>query len=124
MSPLGLAWQACLKNTEGELELLTDIDVLLMVEKGIRGGISHVIHRYPKAINKYMKNYEKNIKSFLRMGNVSKTACKWFSMSKKLSKFNDRFKKDYAENSNKGYLLELDVEYPKNLFNLHSDLPF
>ena len=58
------------------------------------------------------------------MGNVSKTACKWFSMSKKLSKFNDRFKKDYAENSNKGYLLELDVEYPKNLFNLHSDLPF
>ena len=55
----GLAWQACLKKTEVELELLTDADVLLMVEKGIRGGICHTIHRYAKSNNKYMKNYEK-----------------------------------------------------------------
>ena len=52
----GLAWQACLKNTNVKLELLTDYDMLLMVEERIRGGICHSIHRYAKANNKYMKN--------------------------------------------------------------------
>ena len=56
-----LAWQGCLKKTEIELELLTNIDVLLMVGKGIRGGICEAIHRYAKANNKYMKNYDKHI---------------------------------------------------------------
>ena len=63
LSAPGLAWQATLKNTEVTLELLTDIDMLLMVEKGIRGGIYHVIHRYAKANNKYMKDYDKNKES-------------------------------------------------------------
>ena len=60
LSAPGLAWQACLKKTEVKLELLTDVDILLMVEKGIRGGICHVIHRYAKANNKYMKDYNKD----------------------------------------------------------------
>ena len=55
-----LAWQACLKKTEAKLELLTNNDMLLMVEKGIRGGTYHAIHRYAKANNKYMKHYDKN----------------------------------------------------------------
>ena len=55
-----LAWQACLKKTEVKLELLTDVDMLLMVEKGTRGGICHAIYRYEKADNKYMKNYNKD----------------------------------------------------------------
>ena len=45
LSALGLAWQACLKKTEIKLELLTKIDMLLMAEKGIRGGICHAIPR-------------------------------------------------------------------------------
>ena len=63
LSAPGVARQAALKKTEVKLELLTDIDMLLMVEKGIRGGICHTIHRYAKANNKYMKQYDKNKES-------------------------------------------------------------
>ena len=58
----GLAWQACLKKTNVELELITDYDMLLMIEDGIRGGICHAIQRYAKA-NKYMNDYNKNKES-------------------------------------------------------------
>ena len=47
-----------------------------------------------------------------------------FKWIKKFSKFNEDFIKNYYENSDKGYFLEVDVEYSKNLYNLHSDLPF
>ena len=56
LSASGLAWQACLKKTKVELELLTEIDMLFMVEKGTRGGICQAIQRHVKANNKYMKN--------------------------------------------------------------------
>ena len=59
----GLAWQAALKKAKVKLDLLTDIDILLMVEKGIRRGICHSIYQYAKANNKYRKNYDKNEES-------------------------------------------------------------
>ena len=58
-----LTWQACLKKTGVKLELLTENDMPLMFEKGIRGGICHVVHRYAKVNNKYMKKYDKNKES-------------------------------------------------------------
>ena len=60
LSAPGLAWQASLKETEVELGLITHVDMLLMAEKGIRGGICHTILRYAKANNKYMKDYNKD----------------------------------------------------------------
>ena len=129
----GLAWQACLKKTNIELELLTDYYMLLMVEEGIRGGICHSMHRYAKAKNKYMKNYNKDEESsyipYLDANNLY-----GWAMSKKLSvngfkwtdnnKINEEFIKNYNENDNKRYILEVDVRYPKRLHELHSDLPF
>ena len=61
LSAPGIAWQACLKKARVNLELLTDIDMLLMVEKGIRGEICQATHGYAKANNKYMKNYNKDV---------------------------------------------------------------
>ena len=59
LSAPGLAWQAAAKKAEVKLELLTKIDMLLMVNKGIRGGRCYAIHQYAKANNKYMKDYDK-----------------------------------------------------------------
>ena len=63
LSAPGLAWDATLKKTKAKLDLLIDIDMLLMVEKGIRRGIYHSIYRYAKANNKYMKDYDENKES-------------------------------------------------------------
>ena len=60
LSVPGLAWRATLKKTKVKLDLLTDTAMLLMVENSIRGGICHVIHRYAKANDKYMKDYDRN----------------------------------------------------------------
>ncbi|XP_035211434.1 uncharacterized protein LOC118185651 [Stegodyphus dumicola] len=54
----GLAWQAALRMTDVQLELLTDPDMYLFIEKGIRGGIAMISHRFSQANNKYMENYD------------------------------------------------------------------
>ena len=134
----GLAWQACLKKTNIELELLTDYDMLLMVEEGIRGGICHSKHRYAKANNKYMKNYNNNEESSYIQYLDANNLYGW-AMSKKLPVngfkwiknnetaelvINEDFIKNYDENNDKGYIFEVDVKYPNKLRELHSDLPF
>ena len=68
----GLAWQAVLKKTKVKLDLLTDRDMLLMVEKGTRGGICCSIYQYAKGNNKYMKDHDKNKESsYLKHWNVN-----------------------------------------------------
>ena len=104
-----------------------------MVEEGIKGGICHSIHRYAKANNKYMKNYNNNEESsyiqYLDANNLYGSV-----MSKKLpvngfnwtdnNVINEEFIKNYNENDKKGYILEVDIKYRKKLHDLHSDLPF
>ena len=79
----GLSWWTCLKKTEVELELLTDNNMLLMFEKGIRGGMCQATYRYAKANNKYMKNYDKNKKSSFLMYVDANSLYGW-AISKKL----------------------------------------
>ena len=131
----GLAWQECLKKTGVELELLTDYDMLLMIEEGIRGGICHAVHRYAKANNKYMKNYDKNKESsniqYLDANNLygaamsEKLPISGFKWVNDISGINEKFLKNYDKrNSDKGCILEVDVDYPSKLHKLHSDMPF
>ena len=134
LSALGLTWQACLKKTGVKLELLTDIDLLLMVEKGIRGEICQAIYRYAKPNNKYMNNYDKrkiiSYITYLDTNNLygwamsQKLPIIGFKWVKNLSQFKEDFVKSYDENSDIGYFLEVGVEYPKKFFNLHKDLQF
>ena len=130
----GLAWQACLKKTNAELELLTDYDMLLMVEEGIRGGICHAIQRYAHVNNKYMKDYDKKKKpsyiQYLDANNLygkamtEKLPVRGFKWVNDISEIDKDFVKVYNKNDNKGYILDVDVDYPSKLQNLHSDLPF
>ena len=130
----GLAWQACLKKTNVELELLTDYDMLLMVEEGIRGGICHAVQLYAKANNKYMKDYDRKKKSsyiqYLDANNLygktmtEKLPVRGFKWVNYISKIDEDFVKDYNKNDNKGYILDVDIDYPNKLQNLHNDLPF
>ena len=107
-----------------------------MTEKSIRGGICQATHRYAKANNEHMKNYDKNIESayieYLGLNNLYRWAMfqklpgndfKWVK-EEELSKFNEVLIKSYDENGDIGYFFEVDVDYLKELSNLHKDLPF
>ena len=106
----------------------------MTIEIGIRGGICHSIHRYAKANKNHMKNYEKNIESSYLMYLDANNLYEWamsqklpvngFKWKKNVSKFDEDFIKSYDEDSDKGYILEVDVEYQNKLLNLHSDLQF
>ena len=102
--------------------------MLLTVEEGIRGGICHSIHRYAKANNKYMKNYNNNANNLYGWAISKKlpvNGFKWINNNETADHvINEDFIKNYNENDNKGYILEVDVKYRKRLHELHSDLPF
>ena len=129
-----LAWQACLKKTNVELVLLKDYDMLLMIEEGIRGGICHVVNRYAHANNHYMKDYDKTKESsyiqYLDANNLYGTAMskklpiKGFKWLVDIERVDEEFIKEYNEINDKGYVIEADVDYPQELHDLHSDMPF
>ena len=97
--------------------------MLLIVEKGIRGGRYHEIHWYTKSNDKCMKNYDKNKESsYLTYWDVNNSY--GWTMSQKLPVYNFSFIKIYNEESNEGCFLEVDVQYPKKLHKLHNDLTF
>ena len=128
----GLSWDAMLKMTDIKLELMTDIDMFQFIEKGLRGGISYIANRYGKANNKYMKKYDEKAPSkylmYLDANNLYGWAMSQYLptggfrwMTQKQIDMTDLAK--YNEDSKKGLILEVDLEYPKELHDLHNDYP-
>ena len=128
----GLSWDAMLKMTNIKLELMNDIDMFQFIEKGLRGGTAYIANRFGEANNKYMKTYNKKLPTkyimYLDANNLYGWAMsqylptgnfKWLSQ-KQIKKTNLG---KYTENSDKGLILEVDLEYPQELHNLHNDFP-
>ena len=98
--------------------------MLLMVKKGIRGGICHAVHQYAKAYNKYMKDYDKNKESiYFKYWDVNnlygwampqKLPVNKFEWTEDTSSFNEDFIKNYNVKSDKGNFLEVDIQHPEN----------
>ena len=129
---IALAWQPTLKKTKIKLDLLNDIDMLLMIEKGIKGGTCHIIHRYVKANKKYMKDYDKN-KELLYLkycdgsnlcgrAMLQKLPVDGFKLVEKTFRFSKNLIENWNENSDEGSFFEVDFPYPKKLHELHNDL--
>ena len=138
----GLAWNACLKKTGVNLELLKDPDMLLMFERGIRGGITQSVHKWAIANNPYMgceydplrpTNYlqhldANNLYGWAMSQPLPNGEFKWVDIenlkqeARELKKTMDMM----VRNSNRGvgYVLEVDVKYPRELHDLHNNLPF
>lgn len=117
----GLAWDAMLKMTSIELELISDVDVSHMVQSGMRGGISYISHRYSKANNIYMKDYNKDEEeSHIIYLNANDLYGWVMSQASPSGGFhwmteNEIKKIDLAKYNNiseKGLILEVDLEYP------------
>ena len=134
----GLAWDACLKETGQELELLHDYDKLMMFERGIRGGITHISKRYAEANNKYMKDYNPDVESsyiqYLDANNLYGWAMsqqlpthgfKWMSniTKEKVMEILEKANHSMLNMGRKGYIFEVDLEYPSNLWEDHNDYP-
>ena len=127
----GLAWKACLKKTRICLELLLDPDMLLMFERGIRGGITQSVNRWVKANNPYMgseyiPDEPTRYLQYLDVNNLY-----GWAMSQPLPTGGFKWVdikpgeiRKLAKRKSKRYLLEVDVRYPKELHDSHNDLPF
>ena len=128
----GLSWDSMLKMTNIKLELMTDIDMFQFIEKGLRGGISYIANRYGKANNKYMKKHDEKAPSKYIMYLDANNLYGW-AMSQYLPTGEFRWMKQkqidkidlvkYKEDSKKGLILEVNLEYPKELHDLHNDYP-
>ena len=144
----GLAWDACLKTTGQKLQLLDDYDMLMMIERGIRGGITHISKRYAEANNKYMTNYNpdkpssyiqyldaNNLYGWAMSQNLPTHGFKWMknltidTLMSILDKANCSMTDPKEQGglggsaSPHGHIFEVDLEYPPGLWKLHNDYP-
>ena len=134
----GLAWDACLKTTGQHLELLSDYDMLMMFERGIRGGITHISKRYAEANNKYMKSYNpekkssfiqyldaNNLYGWAMSQNLPTHGFKWMKdiTLEKVDEILDKTNHSMLNTGKEGYIFEVDLEYPQHLWDKHNDYP-
>ena len=124
-------WKACLKKTKIRLELLLDPNMPLMFEQWIRGGITQSVHRWAKANNPYMGSEYTPREPTRYLQYLDANNLYGWAMSEPLPTGGfcwvdvkpDEISK-LANYSKKGYLLEVDVAYPRELHDYHNDLPF
>ena len=134
----GLAWDACLKTTGQHLQLLHDYDMLMMFERGIRGGITHISKRYAIANNKYMKGYNpdeessyiqyldaNNLYGWAMSQNLPTHGFKWMKniTKEKVEDILEKANHCMLNMGRKGYIFEVDLEYPPHLWDSHNDYP-
>ena len=130
VSAPGLSWDVFLKRPGANIELVSDMDMFQFFEKGMRGGTSYIAHRYAKANNKYMSTYDKNKQSNYLMYLDANNLYGW-AMSQPLPygdfkwvENTDEIRyKDYLADSDRGMVLEVDLEYPKKLHRMHNGYP-
>ena len=128
----GLSWDAMLKMTNIKLELITNVDMFQFIERGMRGGASYIANRYGKANTKYMEEYDKESPSKYVMYLDAKNLYGW-AMSQYLPTGNLSWMTDkeinkidlgkYKVDGKKGLIPEVDLEYPRELHDLHNDYP-
>ncbi|XP_070153677.1 uncharacterized protein [Polyergus mexicanus] len=127
----GYTWDAMLKHTNITFELLTDIDMVMFIERGIRGGLSQCSDRYARANNKYMTSYDPSKSSSYIIYFDINNLYGW-AMCQSLPYADFRWVDDIsdfdvsaiASDSTTGYILEVDLEYPQHLHDAHANLPF
>ena len=134
----GLAWDACLKETGQQLELLHDYDMLMMFERGIRGGITHISKRYSEANNKYMKDFNpdkpskyiqyldaNNLYGWAMSQSLPTHGFKWMPnlTKEKVMDILEKTNSSMSNSTKKGFIFEVDLEYPQELWKSHNDYP-
>ena len=131
-SASGLSWDAMLKMKKVELEKISNVDIHLFIEKGMRGGISYAAKRYSKANNKYCQDYDKEKPEkyiiFLDTNNlyghaISQYLPYWGFEWVKINNQTVNKILNKKDNSLHGYFLEVDFDYPKKLHDSHKDYP-
>ena len=126
----GLSWNACLKMTGIELELISDVDMYLMIEKELRGGMSVICHRKAEANNKYMSSYHpekpskyityldaNSLYSWSMIQHLPYGGFKW--IDPEMFDLNN-----VRADSETGHILEVDLLYPKEIHEANNDYPF
>ena len=128
----GLSWGAMLKMTKIELDLISNTDMHLFIEKGMRGGISYIAKRHSKANSKYMECYDSSKKTKYIAYQDANCLYGWVTGQPlpygRFEWLNQKEISDFclnsiSENSSIGYILEVDLEYPSKLHYLHNDYP-
>ena len=127
----GLSWDEMLKMTKIKLDLISDIDMHLFIEKGMRGGISYIAERYNKANNQYMWNYDSNEENKFITYWDANNLYGWVMIPLPFSEFDWLSKEEMnkfdpnkiIENNPIGYILEVDLAYPSKLPDMHNDYP-
>jgi hypothetical protein len=130
LSAPGLSWEAFLKRSGKEIELVSDMDMFQFFEKGMRGGTSYIAHRQSTANNKYMETYNEDEESkFLMYLDANNLYC--WAMSQPLPSGDFKWVEDtdninlddYLNDEGRGMVLEVDMEYPSELHDLHNGYP-